>query len=51
MPADRRTFRVRLTTRAKQRLRRARRVQVSVRATWTGVTPTLRKTKSVRLTR
>ena len=44
-------FRVKLTSAAKQRLRRATKVRASVQATWTGVRPAITKTRSVRLTR
>jgi len=47
----RKTVRVALTTRAKQRLRRASSVRLSAQATWTQIQPAIRKTAAVRLLR
>ena len=44
-------FRVPLTAAAKNRLRRARNVGLTVQATWTGVRPAIVKTRNVRLRR
>jgi murein tripeptide amidase MpaA len=44
-------FRVQLTKAAKQRLRRATKMRVSVQASWTGAKPAVTKTRSVRLAR
>jgi hypothetical protein len=45
------TFRVRLTPAAERRLRRAHSVRISVRATWSTVRPTIRKSGTVRVRR
>jgi hypothetical protein len=47
----RRTFRVVLTPKAERRLRRASRMRLSVQATWSGVKPAIRTSRSVRLRR
>ncbi|HVF78265.1 MAG TPA: M14 family metallopeptidase [Solirubrobacteraceae bacterium] len=47
--AGRRTLRIPLSAAAKRRLLRTRSLQVSVRATWTGVRPAVRRSGTVRL--
>jgi hypothetical protein len=47
--SGRRLVRVKLTPAAKRRLRDARSFQASVRATWTGVRPVLRRSATVRV--
>jgi hypothetical protein len=44
-------FRVPLTASAKQRMRRARKTQVKVQATWTAIRPAITKSRNVKLRR
>jgi hypothetical protein len=50
LAGHKRTFRVPLTLKARKRLRDATKLRLSVQTTWSGVHPTLRKSRSVRLT-